>query len=349
MSHFTVLVRVSAERLVRHGNIKDAVEEMLLPYDENTKDPKYISFEDEEDEQRRKYETESVEMWRSVATGERFYTWDERFKVRTPADPFPTSPESPPPGYEEVTVAHRDRYPDFEAFMKGWCNRDGRDSRMGRYGYWHNPNGLWDFWTIGGRWMGFFPLRAGVKPRLGKAGAFDNKPKPGHGDIVTIADLDLPALRQQQKENATEFWAAWQKWLKEPKNDYFEEGIRARALDVGLLRVEEGPYEARRGEVAVSWAKYRGDRKPDVRDSWTDVASAISEAEFFAKYEPCFHPLVTYAALDDNGWHAAGKMGWFGASSDKPTDKVAFQSGFVRHFIDEAKPTDTLVVVDCHT
>lgn len=65
-------------------------------------------------------------------------------------------------------------------------------------------------------------------------------------------------------------------------------------------------------------------------------------------YADIFDPLITYAALDDDGWHASGEIGWFGMSSDEPGAKIAFRKQFVEKFLKSSKPDDTLVLVDCH-
>lgn len=30
------------------------------------------------------------------------------------------------------------------------------------YGYWKNPNSKWDWYQIGGRWRGFFPVKKNI-------------------------------------------------------------------------------------------------------------------------------------------------------------------------------------------
>lgn len=36
--------------------------------------------------------------------------------------------------------------------------------------YWRNPQGYWDWWTLGGRWAGYLTLRPGVTPLAGAYG-----------------------------------------------------------------------------------------------------------------------------------------------------------------------------------
>jgi hypothetical protein len=69
---------------------------------------------------------------------------------------------------------------------------------------------------------------------------------------------------------------------------------------------------------------------------------------FMEQYIDCFCPIKSYAALDNDGWHAPGDMGWFGCSSDNPDSYVKFAREFVGRFIKNAAPDDLLVCVDYH-
>lgn len=42
-----------------------------------------------------------------------------------------------------------------------------RDAETGRYGYWFNPKGRYDYYFIGGRWYGFFLLKPGCTGQKG--------------------------------------------------------------------------------------------------------------------------------------------------------------------------------------
>lgn len=62
----------------------------------------------------------------------------------------------------------------------------------------------------------------------------------------------------------------------------------------------------------------------------------------------CFHPLVTFAAVDNDGWHAPGEMGWWGMSSTESPQYLAWCEGFAKRFLG-GNQEDVLVLVDCHT
>lgn len=100
----------------------------------------YLTFFDETDEYRARYETESTECLREE-DGHLFGFYDERFRVKTTPDHF----EHDRTGYESANVPNRDIHPTFEAYASHLgLEPDG----TGRYGIWLNPNAKWDYWFI---------------------------------------------------------------------------------------------------------------------------------------------------------------------------------------------------------
>lgn len=360
MSHFTVMLKITPERLATHaGDVPAAVAEMLAPYDEGTDDPKYQEFEDEEDEERQKYETGSSELVR-CEDGSLASRYDERFRVPgTFGTIFGAGDASHrvPDHLKVEDVPHKERFPTFEVYMKDYCGHDRRDERTGRYGYWRNPKKTWDWYSIGGRWTGMLPVKPSVTPRTGRPGLMTEPPKPGHADVARVADIDMDVVATETRERAEEFWDRWEMYkrgeipIKNGKPDgWFRYSVRDQALDLGLLTVlrpdESGKLpEAPAGSVLDNseWIK----AEPP-RNTWTDALAPIDRDTFLAEYIDSFCPLATYAALDDDGWHAPGKVGWFGCSSETPDEHRAFQREFVRRFIKGSPPDTTLVVVDCH-
>lgn len=362
MSHFTVTVKLSAERIARHDAaakiaaessaldgetpalptrhhiIKDALAEMLEPYNENGGTETFV---DEEDDERKRWETESTTRVRTPE-GTLLLPWDERFRVPGSLGIGGDS-HRVPDDCAEVEVPFRETYPTFEDFCADWLGQE-RDKRTGRIGHWTNKEAKWDWWTIGGRWTGFYPLKPGRAAVLGEPGAFDNKPDPGRGDIVRLSDLDLDKIATETRERAEKFHSAWAKWCAAPTNDF--DSPRSRAIDIGLCRVVRGPAEPADGENVIPWSIFVP--PTDDRATWNDVCRAPDLDTFLAEYIDHFNPVATYAALDDDGWHAPGRMGWFGCSTDDPDGKAAYVKAFFGKFIKTARLDDLLVVVDCH-
>lgn len=74
-------------------------------------------------------------------------------------------------------------------------------------GYWHNPQGYWDWWTVGGRWCGMLRLKDGCKGVCGErswANA-DFVYAPGMCDQARVADCDF-APDSKAYAKAQRFW-----------------------------------------------------------------------------------------------------------------------------------------------
>lgn len=202
MSHFTMLV----------VGDKD-LDEVMLPYKEHDGDvPKeYLEFEDHEDEYLKRYETESVERYKSPE-GELFYPWNDKFKVenRKPGENSHKKPDD----YESVQVPFKELYPTFETFMADWCGEKNRDEEKNRFGYWHNPNGFWDWYQVGGRWAGFFKLKEGATGEQGTPSWMtrvrgESYPE-GRVDRALKGDIDFDGMYAENRKNAEEAWAKYE-------------------------------------------------------------------------------------------------------------------------------------------
>lgn len=68
----------------------------------------------------------------------------------------------------------------------------------------YNPDSKWDWYSTGGRWAGYFPVKKGVAIRLGRSGVFDNKPEVRTSDIVRVKDIDLPRAKTLDRKKAKE-------------------------------------------------------------------------------------------------------------------------------------------------
>lgn len=349
MSHFTVCLRITKSALdTAGGNIEAACKALLAPYQENNMGDcpdEYLEFHDTEDEHIRDYETGSSDMIR-MPDGELVYPWDERLKQRG-ATVFETKTVVPPE-LERVTVPHKERYPTLEAFVADYCGYEERDDEKGRFGYWENPNKKWDWWAIGGRWSGHFPVKPGQSTKLGpprrRLFGDEEPPKPNHADIVRLDQIDFDAVVSTMHERAEKFWAEWLRFLGGERFQAFD-GPREMALRIGLLNVRHGAAEPSEESRCLSWAGLV--QKGDPRANWNDVYELITREAFFAKYLEAFNPLATFATLDETGWKEPGEMGWFGCSSDTPETYLESKKGFAG-WLCSAPPDAHLVVVDCH-
>ena len=66
----------------------------------------------------------------------------------------------------------------------------------------YNPKSKWDWYTLGGRWTGFFKLRDGATGEVGTPRLGGPTPKPGWFDRARKADIDWDAMRAQREAEA---------------------------------------------------------------------------------------------------------------------------------------------------
>lgn len=314
MSHFTVTVRLTAARLARHAT------QLTL----GAFSPEVITS----------------------ALDEILEPFDENVEKGSPYAEFRDVTEEYRKQYDE-SAEHKAEYATFEDFMRKYGGY--KQHTDGRWGYWRNPNAKWDWYVVGGRWRGFFPVKAGTNAIVGKPGAFENDAKAGGADIVRKYQLDFDQVLAQQEEAFATFKDEYRRYLAGEKFDSWD-GPRDRLLRLGVVRVEQDPHAvlaANEVQVGNAWGEDHPHIRGTERDHWRDIALVLSDDEL-AKFRCDQNPLVPYAAVDDDGWHAAGEMGWWGMSSDTPDAKLAFAAAYVEKFIKTLGDDDVLVNVDCH-
>jgi hypothetical protein len=190
MSHATVLV------------IGKDVDALLQPYHEyecTGVDDEFVVFVDHHDELLDEWNTKKDTMWMKTATGEKFSIYDDRFyRELTPEEiekhgkhlgmgcgggiswnskdwedgkgyRAKVHIDTPPEGYEEVTVSLSENYSSIGEYAKEYHGWD--DVQNGRIGRFTNPNAKWDWWSIGGRWSGILKLKQ--LPLLPDSAIFD--------------------------------------------------------------------------------------------------------------------------------------------------------------------------------
>lgn len=344
MSHFTVLVRLPATTAL--SEIKRAVASALLPYKEagcGAKDPpelkKHLVFEDVEDDSLKQYDTDTTRRVR-LSDGKEVFAFDDMFRNH---DFLASKRYIYPPDAVEFERPVKEIYPTFEQYMAEYCGYEKRDQKTGRYGHWRNPNQKWDWFEIGGRWIGSIPVKddflATVRgePGLGAKAADD----PNKCDGCRIKNIDMDAVATEGRARAEEFWTAWTKFVETGKSDdpFYP---RERAVHLGLLECKNADELKGDEFKTIKWGRQN---TPGV-DRF-DVIHNVTREEAIRRHEEIYSPIRTYALLDGDGWHSGGEMGWFGCSSDTPESKAAH----ARSFMDRLRAGDQrdwVVVVDCH-
>jgi len=170
---------------------------------------------------------------------------------------------------------------NYEDILKSYYG--GHRNSKGEWGYDHNPDAKWDWYTIGGRWSGYFKLKKGAKGTLGRPGVFDNKPKAGYVDQARFGDIDWEGMRTdaliEAEKNYDEFMAKYKDADKKTKTSLsFEYGV-----------------------------------------STMSKSKKLETKKHYLKRCVDFSP---FAILKDGEWHESGNMGWFGISTGNKRHSV---------------------------
>ncbi len=119
----------------------------------------------------------------------------------------------------------------YEVLLSEWYGGGFDDN--GNWGYWSNPNSKWDWYSVGGRWRGYFLLKPGAKGELGEPSWCNDKESAeklkGKADIANVEDIDWDKMDEGYRKRAEKAWDEYQKELVEGKiklgDAYFQHGV----------------------------------------------------------------------------------------------------------------------------
>lgn len=299
MSHFTVLV------------VGENPEEQLAPYQENNCDtcPKqYLQFFDQEKGFQHEWENGKTKM--VLVDGKYLFPWDEKFRVPGKFG-HGTDTHKVPDHLKIEEVSFQKIYSSFTQFVHKYHGKKIRDPEKKRYGYWENPNAKWDYYTIGGRWAGFFKLKKGKKGIIGKK-SWTNEGKEIDKDRTDQSrkkDIDFVNTVKENMEKALKNYKEFENLLKS---------------------------DSKTAEFKSYWI-YGIENKGDI-----DNFIPESQDEYVKRHAMP----TTFAVLKDGKWYERGHMGWWAiVNNEKDSNKWTIE--FCK-LIDELPEDTLLTVVDCH-
>lgn len=341
MSHFTVLVKVTVDKLVEHnGDIEEAVRAMLLPYQENNNGDcprEFMEFNDVTEEYKKEWAEKTVECVK-LSNGELVFKWDNRFKKAKDPDNKDFFAEKEfvlPEGAVVVEVPLNEYYNDFEEFVRKWHGTRFNEEKQA-YGYWENPNAKWDWYQVGGRWTGLLPvIRSSVTKRNGSPGLMtEPNTEENYADIVIVGELDKQRMAMDAEESIHKFWDRYQR-LKSIEDGIIEKGEEDSWLE----------YEINDTLHGLGLRKCIRPRGDGIEPLFENERFTLEDLKTKYSWYWEFH---TYAVVDDDGWHEKGQMGWWGISSETVDEAENWDKSFVHRFLANEEDDTTLVVVDCH-
>jgi len=346
MSHFTVCI------------IGDNPEEQLAPFQENNMGDcpqEYLEFENMEPEYREKYMTGTIKMVR-CPDGKLEHTSDAKFNVKdNPESVFSSSKFILPDGYTTVEVSFSRVYKTFSQFMKDYAGYETKDEKTGKYGLWRNPQSKWDWYSLGGRWRGYFKLKKSKVGLIGEPGVGENEPTY-NADQALKKDIDFKTMRQTCAKHARDEYQTVLRLLGvggslQPLQWSWKTILENEKFNSLTMDEKRNMY---RGQVPLK-------RLEELRNS--ESFKAMSEQEkdifgFFFDYEDylcseqeyvqraCDGAICTHAVIKDGQWYEKGEMGWWGCVSHEMTD-----DDWNRKFSEllDNLPSNTLLsIYDCH-
>lgn len=259
-------------------------------------------------------------------------------------------------------------------------NADGEDSVARDAEGWfrwstYSHNSKWDWWTIGGRWAGFFKVKSGVssheQPKIPvnpfspeltredrehfeKLGVLDGR----HTDQARKRDIDFEGMREDARSAAGKDWddyqrvtagtpplRSWQQVCSEMgfdlTLDWTTLSDEERAEQQELIKAARTAYHEQPRMQALNSSEefkhhfFMGDG-PDTFE--------VPREDFMER--AARHVAVPFALVINGEWIGKGDMGWFGMSSGEVDQEV--WNARVHDLYDSLDGDTLLTLVDAH-
>lgn len=202
-----------------------------------------------------------------------------------------------------------------------------------------NPNKKWDWYSLGGRWTGFFKLKEGAIGDVGIPGVFGNQAPIGYADQCLKSAIDFEFMEKEAFEKASSEWEYANNILSGLPEHEFWRSIGHR---MNYSQEAREIYHSQPRVVAWSNAMQKsGDSWPF---GWSTSADELSIPKDRYVASQVGESFSTYAVIKDGKWYAKGEMGWFGMSHDESDEwPIEFKK------LIDGLPEDTILsVYDCH-
>lgn len=211
----------------------------------------------------------------------------------------------------------------------------------------YNPKSKWDWWVIGGRWLGYFtvkPEHDGDKRLItGRPGTFDNSGEPGRVDGGPRGLLDFDALRTVKATEAGEIYDRWTKLV----DGLPEAKPWAHFLGLRDTDPDSYPIDRARREYGAQPRVQAARESKDFR-WYDDVIAEFADGRETYTQRAAEAAVPGFALLDLEGrWLEPGQMGWFGMSSDTADSRLVYNAR-ANAYLDDMPEDAWVIVVDCH-
>lgn len=183
MSHFSCMI-VLPEEPESDKHLKEVLRILLAPFDENTEVDPYRSYTDKPDPNWRELDANNIKFKELIDAGvERKIVWKQVYGDATEVKRGLQYPYWN--AYHEGGV-NPENDTEVSAWTKASWSEDGMFEvddngiyQMSTY----NPQSQYDWWELGGRWLGYFQVVEGAKSFLGSPGLFTDAPSSAEGTV----------------------------------------------------------------------------------------------------------------------------------------------------------------------
>ncbi len=338
MSHFCVLV------------IGGNIDEQLAPFAEQEADEQYLVFNNMEPETRKEYKTKKRDMILLRGSKEPVSPYEDKFKNPEYSRTFRGEQYIYPAGSKKIQVAFSKVYKTYEEFMKDWHGYEKKDEKKKKYGYWHNPNAKWDWYETGGRWTGYFKLKANAKGKVGRPGVMTEPAKEGYADSVKLKDVDFEGM---MKEGGEDYGKSWDRMARLmggtiPKLEKtWKEILDGKETKKFTIDKKREMYHSQAPLKQIDKLKADVNTAKEDRDFlvWLEYENYMVDRKDYVKKGELAN-VVSFAFVKDSKWHEKGDMGWWGIVSNEKNPNE-WQEEFFK-MLKSLPPETELTLVDCH-
>lgn len=217
---------------------------------------------------------------------------------------------------------------------------NGNQWRKDENGVWqeystYNPDSKWDWYSVGGRWTGFFKLKKDKTGETGECGLMTAPAEEGTADILLKGDVDFEAMEEEARISAEE------------RYDKAMEVIGDTPVHTPWKEILKGEGTADEKRDAY-WAQPRCKKW---QESEKDLGFFSSPDEYLMSRKEYVEQAmasawIPYAVVYKGKWIGKGEMGWWGMSSgDKPQSDWNKE---IQTLVKELPDDTQLTLVDCH-
>lgn len=245
--------------------------------------------------------------------------------------------------WQETHQETREDYKDARHWVKKW---HGYEKKGRAWGYFSNLDAKWDWYSIGGRWTGYFLLKPNAEGEVVRPGVITDPAPEGTADVLYKRDIDVERMRENAREEAGKMWDKVRA-ITGPLDDFisWEDTIKPHLDEKGMLKTPiddlRSTYHAQRARKAMN--EYQKKHSEDRDMFWVELDRFIPDHDTYVR-KAGFSAIAPYAYVKDGEWYGSGDMGWWGMSSNDDKD---WPEKFNKMF-DELPDDTMLTLVDCH-